>query len=198
MIMSLDGYKPRKIVDEPISGFTWSPNGNHIVIVSANDCEDLYIINIDGSGIRQLTDRPGSEISPAWSPDGKWIAFMGTDTCGGGAISWEIFLIQPDGSGLIQLTNNPHRHPVSPSWSPLPALSSGKNFTITESGDFLNLRKIPSMNGEVLDQLNEGEEILVLEGPVEEDEYLWWKVRVIGSSLLGWVAENPGWFDGEW
>jgi hypothetical protein len=38
----------------------------------------------------------------------------------------------------------------------------------------------------------------VLEGPVEAEDYLWWRVRLEGSDDEGWVAEIPGWFSGEW
>jgi|tagenome__1003787_1003787.scaffolds.fasta_scaffold20987246_4 Tol biopolymer transport system component len=36
---------------------------------------DIGVINADGSGDRQLTDRPGWDNFPVWSPDGQWIAF---------------------------------------------------------------------------------------------------------------------------
>jgi len=36
---------------------------------------NLCIINADGTGLRQLTDLPGLEWVPVWSPDGRKIAF---------------------------------------------------------------------------------------------------------------------------
>lgn len=35
----------------------------------------MAIINADGSGFTQLTNRPGWDNFPVWSPDGQWIAF---------------------------------------------------------------------------------------------------------------------------
>ena len=69
----------------------------------------------------------------------------------------------------------------SPAVFPLPALQPGKSYTITESGDGLNLRRSPALSGEVIKKLKEGDEIQVLEGPVEADENLWWRVRLEGS-----------------
>ncbi len=38
---------------------------------------DLWVANLDGSGVRRLTSHPGVEGSPRFSPDGKLIAFSG-------------------------------------------------------------------------------------------------------------------------
>ena len=42
----------------------------------------LYVMNIDGTGVTQLTNDPGNELQPAWSPDGTEIEI-------------EIFIFQP-------------------------------------------------------------------------------------------------------
>jgi dipeptidyl aminopeptidase/acylaminoacyl peptidase len=36
---------------------------------------DIHLINIDGSGERRLTDSPGLDGFPVWSPDGERLAF---------------------------------------------------------------------------------------------------------------------------
>ena len=36
---------------------------------------DLWTCDLDGGNVRRLTSSPGTESSPAFSPDGKWIAF---------------------------------------------------------------------------------------------------------------------------
>lgn len=62
-------------------GFSWSPDGKQIVFVASakpkqeKDDFDLYVINADGSNLRQITSGDGIDILPAWSPNGKWIAF---------------------------------------------------------------------------------------------------------------------------
>ena len=57
----------------------------------------LYVMNADGSGKRLLTRRAGG---PAWSPDGRKIAFNGTTRDG----KCEIYVVNADGSGKRRLT----------------------------------------------------------------------------------------------
>jgi Tol biopolymer transport system component len=61
---------------------SWSPDGRRIVFTSrpvANECSicapgDLYVIDVDGRNRRRLTETPGDESDPDWSPDGRRIA----------------------------------------------------------------------------------------------------------------------------
>jgi DNA-binding SARP family transcriptional activator len=76
---------------EGISGLAWSPDGQQIVFSAGPHGRPhrLYIIDADGSGLRQLTDGEVPHIGPAWSPDGQWIVFA----CGDA-----LWLVRPDGS----------------------------------------------------------------------------------------------------
>ena len=61
----------------------WSPDGASIAFVSnrtedpdKNENTDIYTIDTKpGAAMRQLTDWKGSDNSPRWSSDGKWIAY---------------------------------------------------------------------------------------------------------------------------
>lgn len=201
MLIDPNGSNLRTVTTEITTGvggkLSWSPDGSKIVFSSESEdqCSDLYIVSSDGSSLRQLTPIPGSEIDPAWSPDGNWIVFMGTSACNGGsALGWDILLIRPDGSDLMRVPTLAGRSPSNPAWAPLPGLKAGGAYTVTEAGAFLNLRSAPSLQGQSLAKLDEGEEILVLEGPVETESYLWWRVRAASSAQEGWIAETPGWF----
>ncbi len=200
MVIDPDGNNRKRVLETPIrdSKIAWSSDGTQLVFSSAEECTDLYLVNENGNGLKQLTDMPGSEYNPVWSPDGEWIAFVASTNCAINTNNWKIYIMKPDGNLLTEIENGRNAFFFSPAVFPLPALQAGKSYTITESGDGLNLRQSPSLSAEVIKKLKEGDEIQVLEGPVEAEDYLWWRFRLEGSNEEGWVAEIPGWFSGEW
>lgn len=53
-----------------------SPDGEKIVFASdREETYDVWVVNVDGSGLTRLTEDPTGDFSPRWSPDGKRIAF---------------------------------------------------------------------------------------------------------------------------
>lgn len=70
---------------------------------------DLYLVNLDGSGLRQLTRHPGNDFNASWLPDGG-IAFL-SDRDNNYAYcmhssSAVLYRMEPDGTGLKRLSAN--------------------------------------------------------------------------------------------
>jgi len=101
----------------------WSPDDKQIAFSGTHGgITDLYIVNADGSGMRQLTNDEYGDLQPAWSPDGKKLAFA-TDRSPETNLSilkfskWRIAVMDLQ-SGAIEVLPNQGGLNLNPAWSP--------------------------------------------------------------------------------
>ena len=125
--VDFDGSNHTQVTDEPSSHSepTWSPDGSQIAFVAGGDDWGLTVMNSDGSEQALLYPRIRNDElggwsdveSPAWSPDGKTIAFAAQPWHGGLLADLELYMINVDGSGLTRLTYR-DGDDFNPTWSP--------------------------------------------------------------------------------
>ena len=90
------------------------PGTEKIVFVSyRNGNSEIYIMNSDGSGQKNLTRHRGNDHSPVWSPTGRQILFASDR---GGQTS-DLYLMDSDGARVLRVfgKKEDRRHPA---WSP--------------------------------------------------------------------------------
>jgi WD40-like Beta Propeller Repeat/Lysyl oxidase len=97
------GVRPLTAGTEP----AWS-SANRIAFVRDGD---LYLVDANGRGLRRLTTSTAAESDPAWSPDGRRLAYVSSE---GTAI--DLFVLDAARGTVTQITADPVPE-TSPAWS---------------------------------------------------------------------------------
>jgi len=85
-----------------------SPDGKSIVFsMHTGRSWHLFMVDVDGSNLIQLTNSKSIDVQPTWSPSGEWIAFTSNRGESGAKVrkeNWDIWMIRRDGQHLTRLT----------------------------------------------------------------------------------------------
>jgi TolB protein len=127
-VMSTDGSHVRVLA--PGVNPAWSPDGTMIAFSAPEPGPEqsaaIFVMNADGSDVRQLTDNPDGTFDedPSWSPDGSRIVFSrnpldlsGPDPRPAGNSGRDLYTVSIDGTGLTKLVGGP-TDDFMPDWSP--------------------------------------------------------------------------------
>jgi Tol biopolymer transport system component len=121
--IQVDGTGFTKLTDGPDKGTddrqpNWSPSGDAILFqrrIPGSDNWDIYTMNPDGTGLKQITGTDASDTDASFSPDGRWIVYSSDY---GGLATPNIFIVPATGGMPERITVSDTDEDGAPSWSP--------------------------------------------------------------------------------
>jgi len=104
-IINLKDNSQKLIDTEVVSDLSWKPNGTKIAYTRYQDDTyfetDIYVADLITTFKQNLTNNPGSDSRPIFSPDGEYIIFVSAR--GGGIVS--LWKMNEQGGDVKQITN---------------------------------------------------------------------------------------------
>ena len=122
-IMPVSGGADKiEVLEDPLTEqetLGWSPDGRHLAFSSRCDLGkegsvELFEWDIDTGEVIQLTDSESINGSPAYSHDGRYLAYQSVKP----GESADLFVLDLETGEVANITNNPEFKDSHPSWSP--------------------------------------------------------------------------------
>ncbi len=130
-VVDVDDGSARQLTDGEYDehSLVWHPEGSKIAFVSNrtddpddNHNNDIWTVELATGRISAVTQTPGTEYAPAWSPDGRYLAYRAgvrpINTKDSQAENAQIFVVPSGGGGPVDLTQALDRRIRTYEWSP--------------------------------------------------------------------------------
>ncbi|HSG48544.1 MAG TPA: S9 family peptidase, partial [Longimicrobiales bacterium] len=147
-----------------VTGFDWSPDGTRLAFSHQADPRldegargsDISLVPSDGSkAVRPLVTLGGTDGSPYWSRDGRWVAFVSSGDEPARVGLGDVYVVSADGGTPRRLADSHDRSGGLMGWS-----RDGRAILLTESvGTTRQVTALPA-DGGAMRQLTAGEGVL--------------------------------------
>ena len=142
--------------------FNWSPDGKNIVFSHTplsdfknKNRSDISTVNLLTSKVKPLVVSKTFEYSPFYSPDGKWIAYIGSETKDKDFDAKNLFIIPSVGGKPVQLAKTPDQAPYLLGWS-----RDGKNLYASENDKMARSIYLIPINGKPVKNFSKNNSVI--------------------------------------
>lgn len=117
LIVSAGGGAPRQITTDNGGTAQWSPRGDKLVYAANDNAghRQVFVINPDGSGKKQLTTGTSNDAQPVWSRDGSAIFWRSDQN----STAWAIYAMNADGANPRKIIDGAKPDPTFWGWESL-------------------------------------------------------------------------------
>ena len=131
-VADADGSHDEQLASGSLRTPAWSPDGRSVLAIPGEDINTgIFRIDVAGATSTNLVQAAGVEDTPAFSPNGRTIAFSLLPT---GGNDEDIYLADADGRNIRRLTTDP-AYEYQPRWSP-----DGGTIAFVRGGDLWLMR----------------------------------------------------------
>ncbi len=139
--------------------FAFSPDGKEIAfvrnidpVVALSTNNDIFVVSAKGGTIRRITQNPGNDNQPVYSPDGKYIAYRSMRHSGYEADQYDLMLYDRRSHIIRNLTSEFDLDVDEIVWSP----SGGKIYFTSEDQGSIIIFLIEIKNGKIKGLIHSG------------------------------------------
>ena len=202
LVAAQAGSTPRQLtneamaLDDPRFAPAWSPDGKSIAYVSnAADYweDDIWVIDVENGGSRQVSKTLMASSTPRWSPDGKRIALLGTAK----AEFWYedlayIYVLEPESGSertvdmQVDATDWLHNHGAF--WS---GDSQQLYFLYMQRGDF-HLWTVPAQGGVATRVSNAGGAVRVFDATPDASGFVFVRHTPLRGAEADYIGRQGG------
>ncbi|HYW32098.1 MAG TPA: DPP IV N-terminal domain-containing protein, partial [Gemmatimonas sp.] len=155
--------------------FASNRSGRTILDANSSNNSDLFVVSADGGEPRQITTNKGPDNSPAFSPDGKWIAYGSSDHINNTADQTDLKVVSANGGEPRNLTAKFDYSISNISWAP----DGASIYFVAAEGLTSKLYKIAAAGGTPT-EISFGKEFVVSNVSMTDDGSKW---LVTGATL---------------
>lgn len=124
-VVNADGTEPARVTEGnsyTVGPFAWSPDGSQLAFSATPTGRpgdswksDLFVVEVMGSGAapRRVTNNPGPDANPTWTPDGQYLVYSGNQTDRYEVGIGQVFRIPVEGGAPEEISPRPNIGPGS-------------------------------------------------------------------------------------